>query len=220
MTEAMDRLKTALADRYRIDRHGDRLPRRRPQAPPQGGGESSAALEYRVRNCSVRRPGPLHRTVAAELAIALLFLFTAACRPQGDSSPEANGSADAENLVRAASAAWDEAHNSSDLAALMQLYSETAVSMPYSRPAIEGRAAIEADFQEFFASFQAQHKTTIVSVEVVGDWAIEYGRYQLSLTPKDGSAPLTESGKHIVIRTSVDGAWKVQWEIWNTDTPP
>jgi len=42
----------------------------------------------------------------------------------------------------------------------------------------------------------------------------------LSVSPKAGGQALNELGKHIVIRRKVDGAWKVQWEIWNTDAAP
>ena len=123
----------------------------------------------------------------------------------------------AEQGVRAASAAWDEAHNAGDVRRLLALYSNDAVSMPYDRPALEGHAAIESDFRAFFAEFTAAHRTTIDALVITGEWAIERGRYQLSATPRTGGDPLSESGKHIVVRRLVDGAWKVQWEIWNTD---
>ncbi len=156
---------------------------------------------------------------AATLALAV-SLFVVACRSADGGAPWASGSADAANLVRRASVAWNEAHNAADGGRLMQLYTDTAVSIPYNRPALEGRAAIEADFREFFANFTAHHKTAIVSLEILGDWAIERGRYELTATPKAGGTPLRESGKHIVIRKRVDGQWKIQWEIWNTDAPP
>ena len=158
--------------------------------------------------------------VEAVIASAMLLLLVVACQPQGDVSPQARGGPPAEDQLRAASVAWDEAHNAADVDRLMQLYAETAVSMPYNRPALEGRAVIEADFREFFAAFTAHHKTTIISLEVLDDWSIERGLYELSAIPKGGGAPLTESGKHIVVRRKVDGSWKVQQEIWNTDAPP
>jgi uncharacterized protein (TIGR02246 family) len=158
-----------------------------------------------------------HRsTMAKAWAIAAMLIGLAACGPQPGSATSAAG---ADGQVRAASAAWDEAHDSGDASRLTQLYSESAVSMPYGRPAIEGRSAIEADFREFFAAHTARHKTSIVSVEVLGDWAIERGKYEFSATPKAGGTPMRESGKHIVVRRNIAGTWKVQWEIWNTDAP-
>lgn len=162
---------------------------------------------------SVCLPHRYARAVAATTIILALALT--ACQPSDPSPASANASA--ADSARAASVAWDEAHNAGDLARLIELYSESAASMPYNRPALEGRSAIEADFREFFAGFNARHKTTIVSLEVVADWAIERGRYELSATPKAGGPAVNELGKHIVVRRKVDGAWKIQWEIWNTD---
>ena len=139
-----------------------------------------------------------------------LALALAGCQPAGA----------ALEAVRSASAAWDQAHNAADLGRLSPLYDNAAVSMPYHRPALEGRAAIEADFRELFSAFNATHKTTIVGLEISGDWAIERGKYELSMTPKSGGPTVKELGKHIVVRRKVDGAWKVHWEIWNTDAAP
>lgn len=124
-----------------------------------------------------------------------------------------------EDEVRASSAAWDEAFDSGDLGRLMALYAEGAVSMPYGRPSIEGRAAIEEDFRAFFEAFDARHRTTIVELRVAGDWAIERGRYTMRATAKDGVESLEESGKHVVVRKRTDDGWRIVWEIWNLDAP-
>ena len=153
---------------------------------------------------------------AGAVALALLVLLLSHCAPRDDPAATAAARADA---VRQASTAWDAAHNAGDVARLMTLYAESPVSMPFNRPALEGRNAIEADFRAFFDEVAATHTTTIVALEVTGDWAIERGRYELALTPKKGGAAVKETGKHIVVRRLIDGAWKVVWEIWNTDAP-
>jgi uncharacterized protein (TIGR02246 family) len=157
---------------------------------------------------------------AGVLALAVSLLLVIGCRSMDHGVSPADSSGGDAHRIREASAAWDEALNAADVGRLMQLYTHTPVSMPYNRPSIEGREAIEADFRELFANFNAHHKTTIVSLEILGDWAIEYGRYELTATPKAGGAPSRELGKHIVIRKKVDGQWKIHWEIWNTDEPP
>jgi uncharacterized protein (TIGR02246 family) len=151
--------------------------------------------------------------------LPLIAIALSGCRAPEDGSGAFAASASAERALREASAAWDEAHNAGQLAALMDLYAEDAVSMPYDRPALEGRTVIEADFAAFFADFTARHETTIASVQVAGDWAIERGDYSLVITPRAGGESITENGKHLVVRRLVDGQWKVQWEIWNRDAP-
>jgi uncharacterized protein (TIGR02246 family) len=161
-------------------------------------------------------------TVLTRGLIAAALIFSAsslACHASTTSPPARDAAAD-EAAVRAASAAWDEAHNAGDVMRLMDLYADSAVSMPFNRPALDGRAAIEADFRAFLAEATPHHRTEIVSVVVTGDWAIEHGRYQLTVTPKGTGAPTTEVGKHIVVRQRIGGAWKIRQEIWNTDAPP
>ncbi len=157
------------------------------------------------------------KTLRFLTAIAVLIL-SAGCGAA--TTGAARDTAADEAAVRAASAAWDEAHNAGDVARLMDLYTPSAVSMPYNRPALEGRAAIEADFKAFLQEATPHHSTAIVSVVVTDDWAIEYGRYRLTVTPKGSGPTTTEAGKHIVVRRRIDGAWKVHWEIWNTDANP
>ena len=105
-----------------------------------------------------------------------------------------------------------------DAARLMEFYSDSAVSMPFNRPALEGKPAIEADFRQFFESFTAEHHTTIVGLEISGDMAVERGRYRITVAPKGRGIPAQETGKHIVVRKRVNGQWMILWEIWNTDT--
>ena len=90
--------------------------------------------------------------------------------------------------------------------------------MPFNRPALEGRPAIEADFRQFFESFTAVHHTTVEALEISGDMAVERGRYRLTVTPRARGIPAHETGKHVVVRKRVNGQWMILWEIWNTDT--
>lgn len=123
-----------------------------------------------------------------------------------------------EAKARAASAAWDDAFNAGDVRRLMKLYTKDAVSMPPNLPALEGKAAIQADFEWFLGEFDADHRTTIVGLQIAGDWAIERGQYTMVATSKDGKVSFFESGRHIVVRKKSGKSWLVVWEIWNSDS--
>lgn len=141
-----------------------------------------------------------------------VFLVLAAC-----GSPEQKPTVDETENVARASAAWDAAFNAGDAAALAARYDEDATSMPPNLPTLSGRANIEADVAAFFAAHVAEHHTRDADRRVSGDIAIERARYDLTITPRAGTAATRESGKHIVVyRRQGDGAWKVFWEIWNT----
>lgn len=122
-----------------------------------------------------------------------------------------------ESKVRAASAAWDDAFNAADLERLMTLYVEDAVSMPPGLAALEGKTAIQDDFEWFFDNFESHHQTTIVNILISGNLAVERGEYAQTFTPKDGSEPFSETGKHIVVRKRSGNAWLVIREIWNAN---
>lgn len=126
-------------------------------------------------------------------------------------------SVDMEAQVRAASAAWDDAFNAADLERLMMLYAENVVSMPPGLAALEGKPAVQADFEWFFDNFESHHETTIVNILISENLAVERGEYIQTFTPKDGSDPFSEVGKHIVIRQKTGDSWQVVREIWNTN---
>jgi ketosteroid isomerase-like protein len=170
-----------------------------------------------TRTSVVRRGArPLARLLPAGLLLgALAFGCGRGATPSGTTEDDPARAAE----VRAASVAWDSAYNAGEVAALVELYADSAVSMPYDRPALAGRTAIADDFRALFHDYRGEHHTEVLALEVTGDWAIERGRYTLATTPRDGGTIVSEEGKHVVVRHRVDGAWKIHWEIWNTDQP-
>lgn len=134
----------------------------------------------------------------------------------GITDPRLRAAEDPLKAVAAASSAWDEAFNAGNLQHLMARYQEDAVSMPPGGAAISGHKAIGSDFEGFFAGNAAEHHTVNPVRHVAGDTVVERAEYVLTIRPKDGSAPIMEEGKHIVVyRQQTDGSWKVMWEIWN-----
>jgi uncharacterized protein (TIGR02246 family) len=145
--------------------------------------------------------------------IALLAIYASAC----GNSPTEPSNNQAEDEVRAASLAWDVAYNSGDVEELIDLYHDDAVSIPPGLPALAGKQNIRTDFEGFFEAFTATHQTTIAEIEITGDLAVERATYTWSGTIKETGEALSEAGRHIVVRKRVAGAWKVLWEIWNTN---
>lgn len=122
-------------------------------------------------------------------------------------------SAERENLALAV--AWDAAFNSEDLDALMSLYADGIVSMPPGFPALVGKSAVEADFAFLFDNFDFTHQTTVVQLEIHGTLAVERGDYTMLVVPADGSPAFVETGKHMIVRRQVNGAWVHVMETWN-----
>lgn len=163
-----------------------------------------------------------HRTLLVTAATAAL-LTVAACAPQ---APVPDPAAEAA-AVEAAKAAIDEvrtkylaAENSGDAAALAAMYTDDGVYMPSNMPAAAGKAEIQARFEQMFAQMTAQGSATPASIDIAGDWAIERGSFQTTLTPKAGGDPIQNTGKYVVVSKKTDSGWKIHYLIWNSDTPP
>jgi|GEM_PF-1033224 len=124
--------------------------------------------------------------------------------------------ADAKGQIEAAVWAYEDAYQAGDVDRLMTLYADDVVSLPPGFPKTEGKADLEAGFQEFFDTFTLDRDFELVSVEVSGDKATRLGEWTQTLTPKDGGEPIVETGRCILGYEKVGDEWQVAWEIWNT----
>ena len=120
-----------------------------------------------------------------------------------------------ENLALAVT--WDEAFNSENVAGVMALYADGAVSAPPGLPNLIGKPAIQADYEFLFANFNFHHETTVVQLEIHGTMAVERGEYAMVVVPADGSPAFLETGKHMIVRRQLNGVWKVVMETWNVN---
>jgi len=63
-------------------------------------------------------------------------------------------------------------------------------------------------------------KLTTASVDVAGDYAIETGSVEWTVTPKGGQA-MHQKGTYLTVwKKQADGALKIVREISNSDRPP
>lgn len=117
-------------------------------------------------------------------------------------------------------ARWDQLFDKHDAAALAGEYSESVVSMPFDAPDMNGRKALQADFEKFFAeNDNARHETRVVQLLSGYQWVVERADYTLTYTPKASGKPVVENGRHVVCRKWEAGKWLIAWEIWNRVQP-
>jgi uncharacterized protein (TIGR02246 family) len=113
------------------------------------------------------------------------------------------------------------AYNAGDAAGVAALFAEDAIDLPDHQPALEGRAAIENNLKEMFAQNTVAISITPDETEIVGDIAHEHGTFSVTITPKAGGGPMTDSGKYLVIlKRGSDGAWLLHHGMDNTSVPP
>lgn len=125
---------------------------------------------------------------------------------------------DPETQVRNVIAAFQEAYQAGDVDKLMSLYADDVISLPPGRPKMEGKAALQADFEMLYQDFTLKQDTfKVVDLQVNGDTAFRRAEWTQTLTPKAGGEAIVETGKCMVGFKKVGSEWKIAWEIWNTD---
>ncbi len=118
-------------------------------------------------------------------------------------------------------ARYDAAVNAGDVAALMALYSDTAIQMPPNEPLIHGKVALRSRAEEGFAMNNVELRSNVEYVRVTGNMVFMRLSYVVSLTPKAGGETLSAKGKWVlIIRRTAEGSWVITNEIWNEDAPP
>lgn len=114
--------------------------------------------------------------------------------------------------VDALNARFVEAVEKRDAAAMASLYTPEARVMPPGAPAVSGHG-----IQEFWQSVLDMGinggALKTVSLEELGDVAIEVGQYELRV-----NANVVDVGKYVVVhRRQPDSSWKWDIDIWNSD---
>jgi ketosteroid isomerase-like protein len=94
-----------------------------------------------------------------------------------------------------------------------QIYTSDATVMPPGAPMITGRENVRAFWK---ATVEALNPTggklETLSIEVLGDRAVEIGRATIE------SAGPTLEVKYVVVWKREDGAWKLHIDIWNPNS--
>jgi ketosteroid isomerase-like protein len=113
--------------------------------------------------------------------------------------------------------AWERAMLARQWTELGALYTQDAVLMPPNEPAIQGRPALIAYFEQF-------PKVTAMDLrplEVGGSGDVAYlrGSFTMSLEIP-GVGAVNDAGKYLEIRRrGSDGVWRIASDIFNSDLP-
>ncbi|UCG74798.1 MAG: nuclear transport factor 2 family protein [Gemmatimonadota bacterium] len=146
-------------------------------------------------------------------------LLLLGCQPQ-EPETEAQPTYEAPDFS-AMNEAYAAAVNAGDAEALGMMYAEDAISMPPNAEPLVGRQAIVDDAAEDFASLTANLVSQTEGHYMMGDTAIEWGRYAFTGTLNESGATISEEGKYVAIwKHQPDGSWQIVRDIWNANAPP
>jgi len=113
-----------------------------------------------------------------------------------------------------------QADMSGDVEGLIAHYTDDVVSMPPDLPAMAGKDALRAYYQEAFSQLSIEAlEMTPEETHVAGDWAFSRGKFEETVVPSAGD-PFDVVGKFLFIfRREADGSWKIARLIGNMDAP-
>lgn len=124
------------------------------------------------------------------------------------------------DAIRQLAEDWRDGWLAGDADALLALYADDPVLMPWGQPAVFGKDAIRPLYQSVFKEYAFSSHNRVMDVEASGDWGYFWCTYKLTATPKAGGKPLEEEGKSVFIVRREHGAWKIARLIDNSDRAP
>lgn len=112
---------------------------------------------------------------------------------------------------------YEAALNQSDTDAILDLYGHEPVFMPQHAPALVGRAAVRAGYEQVFANLKLAIRFDIHEIEEAGDvaWArtSSAGRTTLLATGME----VAEGNNELFVFQRENGAWKIHRYLFSTN---
>ena len=85
----------------------------------------------------------------------------------------------------------------------------------------EAHAVLKHKMKRLFARYHAQLAVTIISIQVQGPLAFDWGWHKLTLKPKKGGKPVSTRTRYLEIwQKGADESWKIAIFLDNVDVPP
>jgi len=107
-----------------------------------------------------------------------------------------------------------------DIDKLVLFYTEDAVIFPGNSDLIRGKDAIRKYWTLPPGRIISHHKITFVEIKIIGEFAYDYGYYEVSGS-NSGEAWGPNHGKYLIVwKKDKDGVWKMHLDMWNSRPKP
>jgi len=115
--------------------------------------------------------------------------------------------------------AWAEAYRTENLDALVDLYTDDAWVMARRQPARIGREEIREFFSSIIGMYELDVRFYMEELVVDGDFAHSIAKFALTYEPVDGSDPIDDFGRALILyQKGDDGQWRI-WRDMDNVTP-
>ena len=103
---------------------------------------------------------------------------------------------------------------------MMSQWTDDIVLLQPTGPIMRGREAIAQAFQGFESSEIVVYELDMQEVQVLGDYAFQWGTYRYGMRPRTGGNTVRSSGKLMrILQRQPDGSWKIYRGISTVDPP-
>jgi ketosteroid isomerase-like protein len=117
--------------------------------------------------------------------------------------------------LAARAATWEKEYNAGNLVGVQALYAADGCRMPPNEEAVHGSDAILAQLKS--GKDRGLDKVKIVVTSAESSGSLGYGTGTYEITGADGSH--LDRGKWMLTSKKVNGKWKTQCDIFNSDMP-
>lgn len=113
------------------------------------------------------------------------------------------------------SKAFSQAYIDGDIAKLTSFYSEDGKLFPDKSDIVEGHEAIQRQWSLPKHVKIISHKTTAKEINVIDEYAYDYGYYEGISKDVKVNTTATFQGKYVIVWKKENNDWKMYLDIWN-----
>lgn len=114
---------------------------------------------------------------------------------------------------------YEAALNAGDIDSILGLYGSDPVFMPQHAPALAGRDAVRAGYQQVFASITLTIRFDIHEIEHAGDWAWARTSSAGRTTMLAANVEVAEGNNELFVFRREGGEWKIHRYLFATNQP-
>jgi uncharacterized protein (TIGR02246 family) len=148
--------------------------------------------------------------------VSVVSLAAAAC---STSAPGEEFGMKDQTAIRERTSEYAKAFNAKDVPQVLAVYTENSTFMPPNQPVLRGKDALKTFYDDLIKSGATDLKLDVTEVSGHGPLAYQSGSYEMDVKPSSGPM-VHDRGKYLFIARKLNGAWRYEYMVWNSDLPP
>ena len=100
-----------------------------------------------------------------------------------------------------------------------KLFAEDGVYMPQAARQAQGPEAIQERLEQFLTGQTVSMSGISEETVVAGDRVLDRGIISITVSPEGTDESGSDTGKYVLVASSAEDGWKIDWFIWSLDHP-